>query len=149
EVFVQDVFCGADPEFRLPVRLVSESAWHTLFARNMFIRPAPAELKEFRPGFTILHAPGMQATPERDGLNSETFILVNFAAKIALIGGTSYAGEVKKSVFGLLNFLLPAQDVLPMHCSTNVGPRGDAAIFFGLSGTGKTTLSNASAGHPA
>jgi phosphoenolpyruvate carboxykinase (ATP) len=141
ETFVQDVFCGADPEYRLPVRLVSESAWHTLFARNMFIRPTLADLADFRPGFTILHAPEMKASPERDGINSETFIFVNFAKKIALIGGTSYAGEVKKSVFGLLNFLLPPRDVLPMHCSANVGPRGDAAIFFGLSGTGKTTLS--------
>jgi phosphoenolpyruvate carboxykinase (ATP) len=141
ETFVQDVFCGADPQYRLPVRLISESAWHTLFARNMFIRPAKTDLADFRPGFTILHAPNLQAFPERDGLNSETFILVNFAKKLALIGGTSYAGEVKKSVFGLLNYLLPAQGVLPMHCSANVGPRGDTAIFFGLSGTGKTTLS--------
>jgi phosphoenolpyruvate carboxykinase (ATP) len=141
EVFVQDVFGGADPEFRLPVRLVSESAWHTLFARNMFIRPTVADLEHFQPGFTILHAPGLQAVPERDGLNSETFILVNFARKLALIGGTSYAGEVKKSVFGLLNYLLPERGVLPMHCSANVGKRGDATIFFGLSGTGKTTLS--------
>jgi len=141
ETFVQDVFCGADPEYRLPVRLVSESAWHTLFARNMFIRPMPADLAEFHPGFTILHAPGMKASPERDGINSETFIFINFAAKLALIGGTSYAGEIKKSVFSLLNFLLPPRDVLPMHCSANVGKRGDAAIFFGLSGTGKTTLS--------
>ena len=141
ETFVQDVFGGADPAYRLPVRLVSESAWHTLFARNMFIRPAAAELADFQPGFTILHAPAMTASPERDGVNSETFIFVNFARKIALIGGTSYAGEVKKSVFGLLNFLLPPQGVLPMHCSANVGRRGDTAIFFGLSGTGKTTLS--------
>jgi phosphoenolpyruvate carboxykinase (ATP) len=141
ETFVQDVFCGADPQYRLPVRLISESAWHTLFARNMFIRPAKTDLADFRPGFTILHAPNLQAFPERDGLNSETFILVNFAKKLALIGGTSYAGEVKKSVFGLLNYLLPAQGVLPMHCSANVGKRGDTAIFFGLSGTGKTTLS--------
>jgi len=141
ETFVQDVFCGADPAYRLPVRLISESAWHTLFARNMFIRPAVAELAEFRPGFTILHAPEMKASPERDGINSETFIFVNFAKKLALIGGTSYAGEVKKSVFGLLNFLLPPRNVLPMHCSANVGKRGDSAIFFGLSGTGKTTLS--------
>ncbi len=141
ETFVQDVFCGADPAYRLPVRLISESAWHTLFARNMFIRPALADLAAFRPGFTILHAPEMKASPERDGVNSETFIFVNFAQKLALIGGTSYAGEVKKSVFGLLNFLLPPKNVLPMHCSANVGPRGDTAIFFGLSGTGKTTLS--------
>ena len=141
DVFVQDVFCGAAPGYRLPVRLASESAWHTLFARNMFIRPSPADLRSFEPGFTILHAPNMQAMPDRDGLNSETFILVNFAQKVALIGGTSYAGEVKKSVFGLLNYLLPDQGVLPMHCSANVGKKGDAAIFFGLSGTGKTTLS--------
>jgi phosphoenolpyruvate carboxykinase (ATP) len=141
ETFVQDVFCGADPAYRLPVRFISESAWHTLFARNMFIRPALADLAAFRPGFTILHAPEMKASPERDGVNSETFIFVNFAQKLALIGGTSYAGEVKKSVFGLLNFLLPPKNVLPMHCSANVGPRGDTAIFFGLSGTGKTTLS--------
>jgi phosphoenolpyruvate carboxykinase (ATP) len=141
ETFVQDVFCGADPAYRLAVRFISESAWHTLFARNMFIRPALADLAAFRPGFTILHAPEMKASPERDGVNSETFIFVNFAQKLALIGGTSYAGEVKKSVFGLLNFLLPPRDVLPMHCSANVGPRGDTAIFFGLSGTGKTTLS--------
>jgi phosphoenolpyruvate carboxykinase (ATP) len=141
ETFVQDVFCGADPAYRLPVRFISESAWHTLFARNMFIRPALADLAAFRPGFTILHAPEMKASPERDGVNSETFIFVNFAQKLALIGGTSYAGEVKKSVFGLLNFLLPPKNVLPMHCSANIGPRGDTAIFFGLSGTGKTTLS--------
>jgi phosphoenolpyruvate carboxykinase (ATP) len=141
ETFVQDVFCGADPAYRLPVRFISESAWHTLFARNMFIRPALADLAAFQPGFTILHAPAMKASPERDGVNSETFIFVNFAQKLALIGGTSYAGEVKKSVFGLLNFLLPPKNVLPMHCSANVGPRGDTAIFFGLSGTGKTTLS--------
>jgi len=141
EVFAQDVFCGADPDYRLPVRFVSESAWHTLFAHNMFLRPARSDLAEFRPGFTILHAPGMKASPERDGVNSETFIFVNFAKTLALIGGTSYAGEVKKSVFGLLNFLLPPRNVLPMHCSANVGARGDTAIFFGLSGTGKTTLS--------
>src|SRR5690606_7043228 len=115
--------------------------WHALFARNMFLRPSPEQLARFSPDFVILHAPKMVAMPEVDGLNSETFILVNFAKKLVLIGGTSYAGEIKKSVFGYLNFFLPTRDVLPMHCSANVGPKGDSAIFFGLSGTGKTTLS--------
>ena len=107
----------------------------------MFIRPSNAELSDFRPAFTILHAPDFRAIPEIDGIRSETFILVNFASGLVLIGGTRYAGEIKKSVFGYLNFVLTARDVLPMHCSANVGPKGDAAIFFGLSGTGKTTLS--------
>ena len=142
ELYVQDCFGGADPEYRLAVRVVSDSAWHTMFARNMFLRPSREEMKDFAPDFTILHAPRMAAIPEIDGINSETFIFVNFTRKLVLIGGTSYAGEIKKSVFGYLNFLLPMRDVLPMHCSANVGPRGDAAIFFGLSGTGKTTLSS-------
>jgi len=141
EMFVQDLYAGADPEYRLPVRVISPSAWHSLFSRNMFIRPQPAELAEFRPAFTILHAPEFKAIPELDGIRSETFILVNFASGFVLIGGTRYAGEIKKSVFGYLNFVLPTRDVLPMHCSANVGPKGDCAIFFGLSGTGKTTLS--------
>jgi phosphoenolpyruvate carboxykinase (ATP) len=141
ELYVQDCFGGADPEYRLAVRVVSDSAWHTMFARNMFLRPSREELRDFTPDFTILHAPRMAAIPEIDGINSETFIFVNFTRKLVLIGGTSYAGEIKKSVFGYLNFLLPTRDVLPMHCSANVGPNGDAAIFFGLSGTGKTTLS--------
>ena len=140
ELFVQDLYAGADPEYRLPVRVVSPSAWHSLFARNMFIRPSSPGLAEFQPAFTILHAPDFRAIPEIDGIRSETFILVNFASRLVLIGGTEYAGEIKKSVFGYLNFLLPARDVLPMHCSANVGPKGDTAIFFGLSGTGKTTL---------
>src|SRR5689334_15533464 len=141
ELFVQDLYAGADPEYRLPVRVVSPSAWHSLFARNMFIRPPFAELADFQPAFTILHAPDFRASAELDGIRSETFIFVNFASRLVLIGGTRYAGEIKKSVFGYLNFVLPARDVLPMHCSANVGPKGDAAIFFGLSGTGKTTLS--------
>ena len=141
ELFVQDLYAGADPEYRLPVRVVSPSAWHSLFARNMFIRPPLAELADFQPAFTILHAPDFRAIPEFDGIRSETFIFVNFASRLVLIGGTRYAGEIKKSVFGYLNFVLPARDVLPMHCSANVGPKGDSAIFFGLSGTGKTTLS--------
>ena len=141
EAFVTDCFAGADPEYRLSVRLVSDSAWHSLFARNMFLRPVPAELKSFRPDFTIIHLPYFEATPALDKLNSEVFILVNFTERLVLIGGTRYAGEIKKSVFGLLNYLLPPRDVLPMHCSVNVGPKGDSAVFFGLSGTGKTTLS--------
>jgi phosphoenolpyruvate carboxykinase (ATP) len=141
ELFVQDLYAGADPEYRLPVRVVSDHAWHSLFARNMFIRPPEPELHDFEPAFTILHAPNFRAIPELDGVRSETFILVNFASRLVLIGGTRYAGEIKKSVFGYLNFVLPSRDVLPMHCSANVGPNGDCAIFFGLSGTGKTTLS--------
>ena len=141
EAFVTDCFAGADPEYRLSVRLVSDSAWHSLFARNMFLRPSPVELRAFRPDFTIIHLPYFEATPELDKLNSEVFILVNFTKRLVLIGGTRYAGEIKKSVFGLLNYLLPPMDVLPMHGSVNVGPKGDSAVFFGLSGTGKTTLS--------
>ncbi|MGH7097496.1 MAG: phosphoenolpyruvate carboxykinase [Stellaceae bacterium] len=141
ELFVQDLYAGADPDYRLPVRVISASAWHSLFSRNMFIRPPAAGIEGFTPAFTILHAPEFRAIPALDGLNSETVVLVNFAERLVLIGGTRYAGEIKKSVFGYLNFVLPTRDVLPMHCSANVGPRGDCAIFFGLSGTGKTTLS--------
>lgn len=141
EAFVTDTFAGADPDYRLSIRLVSNSAWHSLFARNMFLRPTPSELKEFVPDFTIIHLPFFEANPEIDKLHSEVFILVNFAERVVLIGGTRYAGEIKKSVFGILNFLLPPRNVLPMHCSVNVGSRGDSAVFFGLSGTGKTTLS--------
>jgi phosphoenolpyruvate carboxykinase (ATP) len=141
ELFVQDLYAGADPTYRLPVRVVTDSAWHSLFSRNMFIRPDVDELEGFEPAFTILHAPKFLAVSELDGINSEVFIFVNFAERLVLIGGTAYAGEIKKSVFGYLNFVLPARDVLPMHASANVGPKGDCAIFFGLSGTGKTTLS--------
>ena len=141
ELFIQDLYAGADPEYRLPVRVVTPSAWHSLFARNMFIRPLHAELSGFQPAFTILHAPEFHSIPELDGIRSETFIFVNFAERLVLIGGTRYAGEIKKCVFGYLNFVLPTKDVLPMHCSANVGSKGDSAIFFGLSGTGKTTLS--------
>jgi phosphoenolpyruvate carboxykinase (ATP) len=141
ELFVQDLYAGADPDYRLPVRVITAGAWHSLFSRNMFIRPRTAELEDFEPAFTILHAPEFHAVPQFDGIRSETFILVNFTERLVLIGGTRYAGEIKKSVFGYLNFVLPTHDVLPMHCSANVGPKGDCAIFFGLSGTGKTTLS--------
>ncbi|MFQ6016650.1 MAG: phosphoenolpyruvate carboxykinase [Kiloniellaceae bacterium] len=141
ELFVQDVFAGADPEYRLALRVVSESAWHALFTRNMFIRPGRDALADFEPDFTVLHAPDQQADPETDGTNSRTFIVVHFARRLVLIGGTSYAGEIKKSIFSVLNYLLPARGVLPMHCAANIGEEGDTAIFFGLSGTGKTTLS--------
>jgi phosphoenolpyruvate carboxykinase (ATP) len=141
EVFVQDLFAGADPAFRLPVRFITPNAWHALFVHNMFIRALPAELAHFRPGFTVLHAPDFQADPARHGTRSGTFITINFGKKLVLIGGTRYAGEMKKSIFTALNYLMPAAGVMPMHCSANVGSSGDTAIFFGLSGTGKTTLS--------
>jgi phosphoenolpyruvate carboxykinase (ATP) len=141
ELFVQDLFGGADPAYRLPVRFITPNAWHALFVRNMFIRAMPAELAQFRPGFTVLHAPDFQAEPPRHGTRTGTFVVLNFAKKLVLIGGTRYAGEMKKSIFTVLNYLLPTQAVLPMHCSANLGPEGDTAIFFGLSGTGKTTLS--------
>jgi phosphoenolpyruvate carboxykinase (ATP) len=141
EVFVQDLFAGADPAYRLSVRFVTPNAWHALFVRNMFIRALPAELAQFRPGFTVLHAPDLQADPTRHGTRSGTFVVISFTKKVVLIGGTRYAGEMKKSIFTALNYLLPARGVMPMHCSANIGPSGDTAIFFGLSGTGKTTLS--------
>jgi len=141
EVFVQDLFAGADPAYRLPVRFITPNAWHALFVRNMFIRALPAELAQFRPGFTVLHAPELQADPERHGTRTGTFVVINLIKRVVLIGGTRYAGEMKKSIFTALNYLLPGQRVLPMHCSANQGPAGDTAIFFGLSGTGKTTLS--------
>ncbi|MFO1190167.1 MAG: phosphoenolpyruvate carboxykinase [Alphaproteobacteria bacterium] len=141
DAFVQDCYAGADPEFRLPVRVVTETPWHALFVRNMFLRPTPEDLAHFEPRFTILHAPHFQASPEIDGTASDVFIFVNFSAREVLIGGTIYAGEIKKSIFSILNYMLPEAGVLPMHCSANIGPKGDTAIFFGLSGTGKTTLS--------
>ncbi len=141
EVFVQDCYAGADKENRLPVRIVTECAWHNLFARNMFIQPATEELNDFVPEFTILQVPSFEADPAVDGTRSEVFVLANFAEKLVIIGGTSYAGEIKKSVFSILNYLLPEKDILPMHCSVNVSEEGESAVFFGLSGTGKTTLS--------
>lgn len=141
DIFVQDCWAGADPRYRLGVRVITEAAWHSLFARNMFLAPTADELAAFEPGFTILQAPGFRASPDIDGTRSDVFIVANFAERLVLIGGTSYAGEIKKSVFSVLNYLLPARDVLPMHCSVNVGGGGDSAVFFGLSGTGKTTLS--------
>jgi phosphoenolpyruvate carboxykinase (ATP) len=141
ELQVQDLFAGADQTFRLPVRFITPNAWHAHFVRNMFIEPRSADLVGFDPGFTVLHAPEFKADPARHGTNSGTFIVLNFAKRVVLIGGTRYAGEMKKSIFSVLNYLLPPQGVLPMHCSANVGSAGDTAIFFGLSGTGKTTLS--------
>jgi len=141
DVFVQDCFVGADPRYRLPIRVITETAWHSLFARNMFIQAKPGELPGHVPLFTVIHAPNFHAIPEIDGTHSEVFIVVNFAEKVVLIGGTQYAGEIKKSIFSVMNYLLPQQNVLSMHSSANIGPDGAVAIFFGLSGTGKTTLS--------
>ncbi len=141
EVFVQDCFAGADPEHRLPIRVITELAWHSLFARNLFIRPDAGQTHEHVPEFTIISAPGFRADPERDGTRSGTFIIVHFARKLVIIGHTAYAGEIKKSVFSILNYLLPLKSVLSMHCSANIGRAEDVALFFGLSGTGKTTLS--------
>jgi phosphoenolpyruvate carboxykinase (ATP) len=141
DLFVQDLFAGADPTYRLPIQVVTEYAWHSLFARQLFIRPSAQELRTHKPEFTVIAAPECVAEPKKDGTNSEAFILVNFTRRMILIGGTAYAGEIKKSIFGVMNFLLPPRDVFPMHCSANIGQDGVTALFFGLSGTGKTTLS--------
>src|SRR4029077_10086664 len=141
ELFTQDLFAGADPEYRLPVRVVTQLAWHSLFVRQLFIRPTAHELQQHEPGFTVIAAPEFNADPMSDGTNSGAFILVNFSRRIVLIGGTGYAGEIKKSIFSVMNFLLPERNVFPMHCSANIGKDGATALFFGLSGTGKTTLS--------
>jgi len=141
DVYVLDAYAGADSEYRLPIRVVTEHAWQNLFARNLFIPARRDEWQDFTPSFAVVCVPNFLASPARDGTRSETFIIVNFSRRLVLIGGTTYAGEIKKSVFTILNYLLPLRGVLPMHCSANVGLRGDVAIFFGLSGTGKTTLS--------
>ncbi len=141
DLFLQELFGGADPEHRLPVRVVNELGWHSLFIRHLLRRPSDAEYENFSAAFTIINSPSFRADPARHGTQSETVIAVNFDRKLILIGGTSYAGETKKAVFTLLNYLLPEQGVMPMHCSVNDGGEDDAAIFFGLSGTGKTTLS--------
>src|SRR5256885_8720200 len=143
EVFVQDLYCGADPTYRLSVRYISPNAWHMAFVRNMFIRPELTDLPTFVPNFTVLHAPEFQADPARHGTRSGTFIVLNLSERTILIGGTRYAGELKKAMFTVMNYFLPKQGVLSMHCSANVGKSGDTALFFGLSGTGKTTLSTA------
>ncbi len=142
ELFTQDLYAGADPDYRVRVRLVTTQAWTALFARNMFIRPPAEDLHGFEPDYVILHAPLFHTDPEVDGVRSATTIALSFEQKIILIAGTEYAGEVKKSIFTVMNWLLPAKGVMPMHCSANVGKDGDVALFFGLSGTGKTTLSS-------
>ena len=141
ELFVADLYGGSQPEHRVRVRVVNELAWHNLFIRTLLVRPEASELAGFAPEYTIIDLPSFRADPARHGCRSETVIAVNFTEKLILIGGTMYAGEMKKSVFGLLNYLLPADGIMPMHCSANIGPNGDTAVFFGLSGTGKTTLS--------
>ena len=140
-LYVRDMFAGADERSRIAIRVVTETAWHNLFASQLFIRPMPGCTRDHDPQFTILNAPSCKADPQSDGTRSETFIAVHFARQLILIGGTAYAGEIKKSIFTVMNYLLPRAGVLSMHCSANIGQRGDVALFFGLSGTGKTTLS--------
>ncbi|WP_265765952.1 phosphoenolpyruvate carboxykinase (ATP) [Fodinibius salsisoli] len=142
KIYVKDCFAGADEKYRLNVRLVSEAAYHALFAHNMFVRPSKDQLQDHEPDFTIVAAPNFKANPEVDQTNSEAFVLINFDKGIILIGGTLYSGEVKKGIFSVMNYLLPKQNVMAMHCSANMSSSGDTAIFFGLSGTGKTTLSS-------
>ena len=143
DIFIEECYAGAEEQYRLPIRVISERAAHTLFARTMFIREFDdAKLAAHQPEFTVVHAPGFQANPEIDGTRSEAFVLLHFGEKLVLIGGTAYAGEIKKSIFTVMNYLLPQRHVMPMHCSANYGrDENDVAIFFGLSGTGKTTLS--------
>lgn len=141
ELFVFNGFAGADERYRLPIQVINEFAWHNLFSQQMFIQPNQQELNHHEAEFTVVSAPTFKAAPETDGTNSETFIIISFKHRIVLIGGTEYAGEIKKSIFSVMNYILPRQNVLSMHCSANVGKEGDVALFFGLSGTGKTTLS--------
>ncbi len=140
-LFVQDLYAGADPDYTMPVRIITEKAWHSLFAYNMFVRRPEVDRADFEPGFTVLDLCTFKADPERDNTNSEAAIFVSLEKELVLIGGTHYAGEIKKSIFSVLNHRLPKQNVLPMHCSANEDPDGSTAVFFGLSGTGKTTLS--------
>ena len=141
KLYVADLFGGSQAENRVNVRVINEFAWHNLFIRTLLVRPTAEELVGFEPEYTIIDLPSFRADPERHGSRTETVIAVNFTEKLILIGGTAYAGEMKKSVFGILNYLLPTKGIMPMHCSANIGPEGDTAVFFGLSGTGKTTLS--------
>jgi len=141
ELFVRDLFAGADPNHRIGIRFVTPNAWHALFVYNMFLRPTASDLAGFAPAWQVLHAPELEADPAVHGTNSTTFIVISFAKRTILIGGTRYAGELKKSIFSILNYVLPKRGVLSMHCSANLGEAGDVALFFGLSGTGKTTLS--------
>ncbi|MFZ5352718.1 MAG: phosphoenolpyruvate carboxykinase (ATP) [Bacillota bacterium] len=140
-VYVFDGFVGADKEYRMPIRVINEYAFQNLFAQQVFIKPKAGELENFEPEFTVIAAPGCTADPEKDGTNSEAYIILDFEKRIVLIGGTKYCGEIKKSIFTVMNYILPFKGVMPMHCSANVGEAGDVALFFGLSGTGKTTLS--------
>lgn len=141
DLFIFDGFVGADPAYRMPIRVINQYAWQNLFVHQLFVRPTAAELETHQPQFTVICAPGFQATPEVDGTRSEAFVVLHFNRRLIIIGGTSYAGEMKKSIFTVMNYLLPERGVCPMHCSANMGPAGDTALFFGLSGTGKTTLS--------
>ncbi len=142
DMFVQDCYVGADPQYRMPIRVVTEKAWHAMFARNMFILPQTNEdYRRHVPDFTVIAVPSFKAIPQIDGTASETFIILNFARRICIIGNTAYAGEIKKSVFTIMNYLMPLQGVMSMHSSANIGDDGNSAVFFGLSGTGKTTLS--------
>ena len=141
ELFVFDGFAGADIENRLPIRIFTDHAWQSLFARQLFVRPSSAELETHDPEFTVMSLNDFEAIPEVDGTNSNVFILINLSKKLVLICGTSYAGEIKKSIFSVMNYILPARGVFPMHCSANIGKDGDTSLFFGLSGTGKTSLS--------
>jgi phosphoenolpyruvate carboxykinase (ATP) len=141
DLYIRDVWAGADPQYRLNVRVVTPSAWHSVFVNNMFLEPSGDHRSHFEARFTVLHAPEFKADPDRHGTRSGTFVVVSFAERQVLIGGTRYAGEIKKSIFSVMNYLLPMHDVLSMHCSANMGEDGDVALFFGLSGTGKTTLS--------
>jgi phosphoenolpyruvate carboxykinase (ATP) len=141
ELYVLDAFAGADPQYRLPIRVITEYAWHSLFCRNLFIVD-PSGAWPHTPQFTVIDSPSFTADPARHGTRGESVIALNFAKKLVLVGSTSYAGEMKKSIFSVLNYILPLQDVLPMHCSANIGAGGDVTLFFGLSGTGKTTLSS-------
>lgn len=141
DLFIFDGFVGADPENRLSIRVINDHAWQNLFARQLFVRPSAIELESHEPEFTLMCINGFETTPEVDGTSSNVFILINLSKKLVLIGGTSYAGEMKKSMFSVMNYILPSRGVFPMHCSANIGKDGDTALFFGLSGTGKTSLS--------
>ena len=141
DLFVLDLFAGADPAYRLPIQVITEYAWHSLFVKQLFVRPTLDELAGHEAEFTVIAAPEFESVPERDGTKSSTFIITDFTRKIVLIGGTKYAGEIKKCIFGVMNYALPGRDVFPMHCSANLSTEGESALFFGLSGTGKTTLS--------
>ena len=142
EIFVRDSYACADENYKLNIRVVNEYPWSNMFACNMFLRPTVKELENFSPEWTVINAPGFMANPEVDGTRQHNFAILNFTRKVALIGGTGYTGEIKKGIFSALNFILPVyKNTLPMHCSANIGKKGDTAVFFGLSGTGKTTLS--------